>query len=201
MSTWLRITAGAGLLALGLQVPVGLAQDTKSPQKAPADTKAAPAKPGEAKAKGISIVSPWARATPGGSKVGAAFFEIQVAVGADDKLIGAASPAAQTVELHDHIRDGGIVKMRRIEAMPVPGGKTITLKPGGLHLMLMELKDGLKEGEAIEVTLTFEKAGTVKVQVPILKLGTMAAPAEAGSGSGSDGGSGSGAGSGSGSKP
>lgn len=183
MGKWLRAMAGAVALGLSAQVSVGLAQDAKAPAKAPA---AAPSE-----AKGIAIVTPWARATPGGAKVGAAFMEIQAVPGADDKLLSASSPSAEVVELHDHVREGGVVKMRRIEALPIVGGKSVVLKPGGLHLMLMELKHPLKEGDAVDVTLVFEKAGQVKVAVPVIKIGSMGPPA------GSDHGSGSGSGSGS----
>ncbi len=148
---------------------------------------------------GITIAAPWARATPGGAKVGAAFLEIRSEPGADDKLVAAKSPAAGTVEIHDHIRDGSVMKMRRIEAIAVAGGKTAALKPGGQHLMLMDLKGDLREGETVEVTLVFEKAGEIKVPVPIGKVGAMSGPGMPAVGNGS--GSGSGAGSGSGSGP
>lgn len=183
MGKWLRAMVGAVALGMAAQVSAGLAQDAKAPPKAGS------ASPAEA--KGISIVAPWARATPGGAKVGAAFLEIQAVAGSDDKLISASSPVAQTVELHDHIREGSVVKMRRIEVIAIGGGKSVTLKPGGLHLMLMDLKGPLNEGDKVELTLTFEKAGLIKVQAPVQKLGTMRAPA------GEDGGSGSGSGSGS----
>lgn len=155
---------------------------------------------------GITVSAPWARATPGGAKVGAAFLEIRAQAGADDRLMSASSPAAGTVELHDHIRDGGVIKMRRVETIPVQGGKSVTLKPGGLHVMLMDLKAGLTEGELLELTLVFEKAGAVKVPVPIARIGAMTgtgAPGTdqgSGSGSGSTQGSGSGSGSGAGPK-
>lgn len=143
----------------------------------------------EAKPAGVSIVAPWARATPGGSKIGAAFLELKGGA-ADDKLVAAKAPVASVVELHDHIRDGNIMKMRRVEAIPVPAGKSVVLKPGGLHVMLIDLKEPLKEGAVVDLTLTFEKAGEIKVSVPVQKVGAMGGP----HGSGSDHGSGSGSG-------
>ena len=181
---------GALMLAMSIGAGTSLSQGAKTE----------PAKPG-AKESGISIVAPWARATPGGAKVGAAFLEIQAKAGRDDKLIGVSSPAAQVVEMHDHVSDGGVMRMRKLEAIPVPGGKAVTLKPGGLHIMMIDLKAPLKEGEAIDLTLQFEKAGTMAVKVPIQKIGAMGGPHGAGPGSGSDHGSGSGSGSGSGGAP
>jgi periplasmic copper chaperone A len=141
----------------------------------------------------VTIVSPWARATPGGAKVGAAFLEIQANPGLEDKLVSAASGIAATVELHDHVREGAVMRMRKVDGIPIPAGKSVTLKPGGLHIMLIDLKEPLVEGGTIELTLTFEKSGAVGVKVPVQKVGAMG---NAGSGSGSEHGSGSGSGSG-----
>ena len=184
--------AGAAALALVAGGGMIKAQVPKTPEAGKA------AVPKDAKPASVVIVQPWARATPGGAKVGGAFLEIQNKGAVDDKLLSASSPIAAVVELHDHIRDGGVMKMRRVDTIPVGAGKSVTLKPGGLHLMLLELKDALKDGEMLDLVLTFEKAGVVQVKAPILKLGTMGAPADAGSGSGSEAGSGSGSGSGSG---
>lgn len=186
-TAWLGAATAIGLAATLAGVPMGLAQDAKAPPKLPVAEKAPAAKP-----TGLKVVTAWARATPGGAKVGAAFLEIQGAPDGDDKLLGASSPIAGAVELHDHIKDGGIMRMRRVEAIPVPAGKTVTLKPGGLHLMLLELKAPLVEGDAFDITLTFEKAGTIKVNAPVQKIGAMTGPVEAGSGPGSDHGSGPG---------
>lgn len=141
---------------------------------------------------GITVVTPWARATPGGAKVGGAFLEIRAAAGADDKLISASSPVSGIVELHDHIHDNGVMRMRRVDGIAIPGGKTTALKPGGLHIMLMDLKQGLKQGETVELTLVFEKAGTIKVPVPIAGLGALQAPGAAPAAPAASGGHGSG---------
>ncbi len=183
--SWLGVAAVVGLATTLAAVPDGFAQDPKAPPKVPVAGKS-PTQP-----TGLKVVQAWARATPGGAKVGAAFLEIQGAPDGDDKLLAASTPIAGAVELHDHIKDGGIMRMRRIEAIPVPAGKTVTLKPGGLHLMLLELKAPLVAGDAFDLTLTFEKSGTIKVTAPVQKIGAMTGP-EAGSGPGSDHGSGPG---------
>ncbi|MDX2158130.1 MAG: copper chaperone PCu(A)C [Hyphomicrobiaceae bacterium] len=134
---------------------------------------AAPAVAKDVKSKdgAVTVSTPWARATPGGAKIGAAFLEISSGAGGD-AVVSASSPVAGKVELHTHANDGGVMRMRQIEAIDVPASGKVTLKPGGLHIMLMDLKQPLKEGEAIDLTLSFRKAGEVKVQVPVLKVGS-----------------------------
>lgn len=190
MASWIKTLAIAVAVVIAPVLPVSLAQAPTAVPAKPADVK-----PADQMANGISLSGAWARATPGGARIGAAFLEISAAAGIEDKLIGASSPIAQSVELHDHIRDGGIVKMRRIDVIPIATGKNVTLKPGGLHLMLMDLKAGLKEGDEFDIILTFEKAGAIKIRVPIQKIGAMSGP-PAGSAPGMqhDHGSGSGAG-------
>ncbi len=139
-----------------------------------------PAAAQEFRAGGITVVAPWARATPGGAKVGGAYLELKAAPGPGDRLVSASSPAAGTVEIHEHIDDRGVMKMRRIDGLAVPGGASVTLKPGGYHLMLMNLKQPLKQGDKVSLTLTFEKAGTLAVEGPVAPLGAMAADDDAG---------------------
>ena len=93
--------------------------------------------------------------------------------GAADRLISAAAPISAKTELHTHINDNGVMRMRKIPAIDLPAGETVTLKPGGLHVMFMGLKAPLQEGGSFPLTLTFEKAGTVTVQVSVKKAGAM----------------------------
>ena len=136
----------------------------------------------EFKAGGITVVAPWARATPGGAKVGGAYLELKAAAGAGDRLVSASSPAAGTVEIHEHANEGGVMKMRRIDGLAVPAGGSVVLKPGGYHLMLMDLKQPLKQGDKLQLTLTFEKAGILSVEGPVAPIGAMAADDDAGQG-------------------
>ncbi|MFC7332888.1 copper chaperone PCu(A)C [Rhodocista pekingensis] len=113
------------------------------------------------KAGPLSLEVVWARATASSAKAGAAYLTI-VNGGADDRLTAAASPVAETVELHTHIMDGSVARMRKVEGgIEIPGDAELVLEPGGLHVMLMGLKQPLKPGESFPLTLTFEKAGTV----------------------------------------
>ncbi len=130
---------------------------------------------------GLTVSTPWARATPGGAKVGAAYLEIKGAIGGDDILVAASSPIAGTVELHTHAHDGGVMRMRRVDKIAVGRGATVAFRPGGLHIMLIDLKQPMKEGDRVPLALRFEKAGEVALEVPVLKVG---APGPGGSGSG-----------------
>jgi periplasmic copper chaperone A len=127
----------------------------------------------EFKSGGITIVTPWARATPGGAKVGGAYLQLKAATGTNDRLVAAKSPAAGAVEIHDHINEGGIMKMRRVDGIAVSGGQSVTLKPGGYHLMLMDLKQPLQQGGKLPLTLVFEKAGEIAVEATIAPIGAM----------------------------
>ncbi|MFN7168084.1 MAG: copper chaperone PCu(A)C, partial [Pannonibacter sp.] len=84
----------------------------------------------------------------------------------------ASAPVTDRTELHEMAVIDGVMKMREMEGgIPVPAGATVELKPGGLHVMFMDIKQPLKEGETLPITLTFEKAGTVTVDMPIAKIG------------------------------
>ncbi len=125
----------------------------------------------EYEAKGVKVAHPWARATPQGAKVGAAYMEIRAAEGSADALIAASSPVAGRVEIHTHIHEDGVMKMRRIERLDVPAGQSVVLKPSGDHIMLMDLSSGLKEGDLVPLTLKFEKAGEVTVEASVEPIG------------------------------
>ena len=119
----------------------------------------------------LKIDHPWARATVAAN--GGAYLAIENGGAQPDRLLRAASPVAATVELHTHIMDGGIMRMRAVEAIDVPAGGKVELKPGGLHIMLMGLKQPLKEGERVKLTLEFEKAGAIEVELAVDKPGAM----------------------------
>jgi copper(I)-binding protein len=120
----------------------------------------------------ISIEKPFSRATPGGAQVGAGYMTIINKGTAADKLIAASSPAADKVQVHEMSMDGGVMKMRELTGgLPIDAGKTVSLAPGGYHLMMMGLKAPLKTGDKVPVTLTFEKAGKVEVTLDVQAIG------------------------------
>ena len=114
----------------------------------------------------IQLSQAWARPTVEGQMAGGAFVRIANSGGAD-RLLSASSPAAKAVELHTMSMDGEVMKMRQLDAIELPAGKTVELKPGGLHLMFMGLKAPLKAGATLPLTLKFEKAGELTVTVPV----------------------------------
>lgn len=123
-----------------------------------------------ARAEGpITVKDPHARASIGQQKTSTAYMTIETTAG-PDRLVAAASPVAGKVELHTHLHEGGVMKMRQVEAIEIAPGKPAVLETGGYHLMLFDLKQPLKAGEQVPLTLTFEKAGKVEVQVPVRPL-------------------------------
>lgn len=123
-------------------------------------------------ATGIEIEGGFLRASPGMATTGAGFMTIR-SIGAADRLVAFHTPACTRPELHTHINDNGIMRMRQVEAIDVPAGGVTELKSGGLHLMLIDLVAPLKEGDLVPVTLVFEKAGEVSVELPVKPIGAM----------------------------
>ena len=122
----------------------------------------------------VSVENPWARPTPPSAKLGAGYLTVLNA-GAADRLVGAASPAAARVEMHVTLRDGEVMRMREVKAFDLPAKGRLELKPAGAHLMFIDLKRPFKQGDKVPVTLKFEKAGEVKID---LLVGRQPAPAE-----------------------
>lgn len=127
---------------------------------------------GQAGGSGVTIANAWARATPGGAKNGVVYMVITAAPGAGDRFLAARSDAAQNVELHTSLHEGGVTKMRRLDALDVPPGQSAVLQPGGHHLMLLDLEQPLKAGDRLKLTLVFEKAGEVLVEASIEPIGS-----------------------------
>ena len=122
--------------------------------------------------------NPWARASAGAHRTGAAYLTLVNHGDKVDRLVGASTPAAERAELHAHLHENGVMRMRQVEAIEVHPGEPAVLAPGGLHVMLMGLAKPLEEGARFPLTLRFEKAGEVTVQVAVLKAGA-AGPARA----------------------
>jgi copper(I)-binding protein len=125
----------------------------------------------------MQIEKPWARATAPGAKVAGGYMVIRNAGAVGDKLVSASSPAAAKVELHVHINDNGVMKMREVPGYDVPAKGAFELKPGGAHLMFMDIKQPFKEGEKVPVKLKFEKAGEVNAEFQVGGMGGGAPPA------------------------
>ncbi len=115
----------------------------------------------------ITIAHVWSRATPPRQQVGAAYLTLRNDAATQDRLLSAESAAATTVELHTVSMSEGVMRMREVPAIDVPAGGTVDLKPGGFHIMLIGLTGPLQEGGTFDLTLTFEKAGSVTVPVSI----------------------------------
>ena len=127
----------------------------------------------EFKVGDLQVDHPWARATAGNAPNGAAYLTVQNAGHHADRLVAAESPVAAKVELHTHTMDGGIMRMRRIDAVEVHPGEPAVFAPGGNHIMLLGLRKALKEGDEFPLTLTFANAGKVTVQVEVAGVASM----------------------------
>jgi len=113
----------------------------------------------------ISVTDAWARATMPGQPVGGAYMQIRS--DADARLIGVSSSVVPRVEVHEMTMDGDMMRMREVKAVELPKGKTVSLEPGGFHIMLMNLKKPIVVGDSIPLTLVIESDGkrqTVEVK-------------------------------------
>ncbi|CAM3813462.1 copper chaperone PCu(A)C [Polynucleobacter antarcticus] len=123
-----------------------------------------------AKVGSVQIENAYTRATVPGQQVAGGFMKIENK-GAADQLISASSPVAGEVQLHEMAMEGNVMKMRQVKDITVPAGGSVELKPGGLHLMFMNIKAPLTAGETVPVKLKFAKAGEVEVKVPVNAMG------------------------------
>ena len=114
----------------------------------------------------LTFEAPWARIGRG-ARAGAAYLRIVNAGAEADRLIAASSPVAERVELHSHKMQDGVMRMRRIDAVPVPAGEAAELKPGGDHVMLIGLAGPPEQGGTFPLTLIFQKAGRIAVPVAV----------------------------------
>jgi periplasmic copper chaperone A len=116
----------------------------------------------------LKIDHPWSRATPGGAKVAGGFMTITNTGTEPDRLIGGTLISAGIVEIHEMAMEGNVMKMRALASgLEIKPGQTVELKPGGYHVMFLDLKSPLKEGEKVKGTLQFQRAGTIEVEFKI----------------------------------
>jgi copper(I)-binding protein len=118
----------------------------------------------------VEVQQPWTRATAPGAKTAAGYMTIRNQSAQPDRLVGGSTPVAAKVQTHVHIKDGEILRMREVNGYDIPANGTFQLKPGGAHLMLVDLKRPLKGGEKIPVVLKFEKSGEMKVDFEVRPL-------------------------------
>ena len=121
----------------------------------------------------IKIEDAYTRSTVPGQQVAGGFMKIENK-GAADQLISASSPVAGEVQLHEMAMEGNVMKMRQVKDIAVPAGGAVELKPGGLHLMFINIKAPLAAGETVPVKLKFAKAGDVEVKMPVNAMGAGA---------------------------
>lgn len=128
----------------------------------------------EFKLQSLSMKHPWTRATAPTAKTGGVFMTIVNDGTEDDALIGASSPElAGKIELHTHLEESGVMRMRPVPQIDIPAHGKTELKPGSFHVMLIDLKKPLIKGELLPLTLHFKKSGQVKVEVKVEEMGAM----------------------------
>ena len=123
----------------------------------------------------IEISDAWSRATPPGAKVAAGYLTIRNKSAAADRLVGASSPAAARVETHVTEKQGEVMRMREVKGYEVPAKGGFELKPGGAHLMLVDVRRPFKEGDRIPLVLRFQNAGEIKTELEVKGLGAQKA--------------------------
>ncbi|MCB8746752.1 copper chaperone PCu(A)C [Rhodoferax sp. U2-2l] len=122
----------------------------------------------------VTIHAPWVRGTVPMQQASGAF--MQLSADKSTRLVAAQSPVAKVVEIHEMVMDNNVMKMRQVPGLDIVPGSTLDLKPGGFHIMLIELKQQLKGGDVVPITLVFEDTQTKKqftqeVQAPVTALG------------------------------
>jgi len=127
-------------------------------------------------AEPLTVKTPWARATVPAAQVGAVYVALQNPGTESVRIVAASSPACRTTEIHDHVRlDNGNVQMVAVPALDIAAGATVTLQPGGKHIMLIGLVAPLVEGETVAVTLTTASGATIAIAAPIKGIGALSA--------------------------
>jgi copper(I)-binding protein len=125
----------------------------------------------------VQVINPWTRATPKGSQVAGAYMVIRNKGSEPERFVGGSSEVAGRVEVHKMEMEGGVAKMRPAKGgLEIKAGESVELKPGSFHVMLMDLKRPLEEGQKIKGTLEFQKSGKVEVEFEVAPLGASPPP-------------------------
>jgi copper(I)-binding protein len=114
-----------------------------------------------------AIADAWVRATPPGARTAAAYLTV-TSTDASDRLLGAATTAAAAIEIHTHVVEAGMSRMVRLPELALPAGEAVRLEPGGLHLMLLDLREPLAAGTKVAIALRFAAAGAIEIEVPVV---------------------------------
>ena len=131
----------------------------------------------------LKIEKPWVRATPKGARVGGGYMKITNTGTAADRLVGGESASAGRFEVHEMSMDGGVMKMRQLpQGLVIKPGETVEFKPGGYHVMFLDLSKPFTQGEAVKATLQFEKAGKVDVDFAVEGIGAQSGGDHSGGG-------------------
>jgi uncharacterized protein YcnI/copper(I)-binding protein len=126
----------------------------------------------------LVVVSPWTRATPGGAKIAGGYLKVTNNGKSSDRLVSATSAGADRVEIHEMSMTDGVMKMRPLtDGLIIKPGETVELKPGGFHMMFMDIKQPLKQGDTLKTTLKVAKAGTLDVSFNVNAMGATGEPA------------------------
>jgi copper(I)-binding protein len=133
----------------------------------------APATADPVRAGDITVDRGWARATPPSAKNGAAYLIVRNSGSQPDRIVSFAAPVAGHAMAHETTQENDILRMHEAGPLTVPPGGTLEMKPGGKHIMLMDLKGSLSPGQKFPLTVTFEKAGSIQVPVKVGKAGAM----------------------------
>jgi periplasmic copper chaperone A len=135
---------------------------------------AMPAMAQDYKVGSLEISTPWTRATPPSARTGGGFMTITNKGTTADRLVSARSNASDKVEIHEMRMDGNVMRMRELsKGLEIPPGATVMLKPGSYHIMFMELKAPIAKDAKVPLTLVFEKAGSIDVQLTAEAMGAM----------------------------
>jgi len=135
----------------------------------------APLQAQEVRAGDLVITQAWSRATPGGAKIAGGYLTIENKGASPDRLLKGTADISGKIEVHEMAMNNGVMTMRQLDkGLAIEPGKTVKLAPGGFHLMLMDLKGALKQGDKVPVTLEFEKAGKVQLSLDVQGVGAQA---------------------------
>lgn len=161
--------AAAAAIAAPAAIPSAFAQS----HGGSAHGAAAPAPAAVFRIGALVIEAPWTRATPGGARVAGGFMTIRNTGTTPDRLVGGTFPGAPRVEVHEMAMADGMMRMRELRGgLDIPAGGSVQLRPGGYHMMFMDLSEPVRTGGALKGTLVFEKAGTIEIAYDVAPVGS-----------------------------